>query len=472
MHTIAMLCLGSVGDVLPFVAVAQHLAIDGSLSVRIVTNAVHRQNAGLWHYVEEEGNERIEFRWVECSVLPSSSEAKRGREEKEEATTGAASIEEESFSELDQMRSACEGCAAVAFNLYSICGLHIAESLGVPSIALSPCIPPGMSGPQQRWVRIQLAKIIKQQRQQEPGTPIDAERCIAMQDAMLHWAGPALSPLYNRWRLDRLGMPSFDGGLERGLPRLVYGVSRHLVPCDPSWPEGVSSLDDWWTPQLLPTKAPGLDDPLRRFLEKHNPKQVCFVGLGSMVGLQLVGDPQELVRIFRDVLGGMGFHCVFQGLPGTAGAVAAGPAVEGCATSLGEEGSVVSSGVPGKEDPPSCLFLEGFVPHELLFPLVCLVVHHGGSGTVAAATRAGTPQCIVPCHFDQFQWAERVEHLGIGASAGSVHGLTKERVATAVKTALGSRQTGTYSQLLATAPGACRATARELAALARGGGGA
>jgi vancomycin aglycone glucosyltransferase len=47
----------------------------------------------------------------------------------------------------------------------------------------------------------------------------------------------------------------------------------------------------------------------------------------------------------------------------------------------------------------------GSVSHRPLFPRVAAVVHHGGAGTTAAATRAGRPQVVVPHLFDQFLWA-------------------------------------------------------------------
>jgi UDP:flavonoid glycosyltransferase YjiC (YdhE family) len=36
--------------------------------------------------------------------------------------------------------------------------------------------------------------------------------------------------------------------------------------------------------------------------------------------------------------------------------------------------------------------LEGSLPHAWLFPKCSVIVHHGGSGTTAAATYAGVPQ--------------------------------------------------------------------------------
>jgi vancomycin aglycone glucosyltransferase len=55
------------------------------------------------------------------------------------------------------------------------------------------------------------------------------------------------------------------------------------------------------------------------------------------------------------------------------------------------------------------------VSHDVLFPRVAAVVHHGGAGTTAAAARAGVPQVITPMFGDQSYWASRIVDLGVGA---------------------------------------------------------
>jgi vancomycin aglycone glucosyltransferase len=72
---------------------------------------------------------------------------------------------------------------------------------------------------------------------------------------------------------------------------------------------------------------------------------------------------------------------------------------------------------PG-EHGADCL-LVGDLPHAKLFPRVAAVVHHGGAGTSTAAALAGASQIIIPHHYDQFYWAQRVEQLGIGAAGPS-----------------------------------------------------
>jgi len=67
------------------------------------------------------------------------------------------------------------------------------------------------------------------------------------------------------------------------------------------------------------------------------------------------------------------------------------------------------------DDAPDCIAV-GDVSHDVLFPRVAVVIHHGGAGTTAAAARAGVPQLITPMFGDQFYWASRIVDLGVGAT--------------------------------------------------------
>jgi vancomycin aglycone glucosyltransferase len=62
-----------------------------------------------------------------------------------------------------------------------------------------------------------------------------------------------------------------------------------------------------------------------------------------------------------------------------------------------------------------CLSI-GEVNVHALFSRVAAVVHHGGAGTTAAAALDGAPQVVIPNHYDQHYWAQRVQSLGIGAA--------------------------------------------------------
>jgi vancomycin aglycone glucosyltransferase len=65
---------------------------------------------------------------------------------------------------------------------------------------------------------------------------------------------------------------------------------------------------------------------------------------------------------------------------------------------------------------------------------VAAVVHHG-AGTTTTATRAGTPQVVVPQATDQPYWAGRVAELGIGAAHDGPTPTT-ESLSAALRTAL------------------------------------
>ena len=83
------------------------------------------------------------------------------------------------------------------------------------------------------------------------------------------------------------------------------------------------------------------------------------------------------------------------------------------------------------DDAPDCIAV-GDVSHDVLFPRVAAVVHHGGAGTTAAAARAGLPQVITPMFSDQFYWASRIVTLGVGATTPHTT-LTEESLTSALR---------------------------------------
>ncbi|PON39427.1 UDP-glucuronosyl/UDP-glucosyltransferase [Trema orientale] len=55
----------------------------------------------------------------------------------------------------------------------------------------------------------------------------------------------------------------------------------------------------------------------------------------------------------------------------------------------------------------------GSISYNWLFTQCAAAVHHGGSGSTAAALQAGIPQIVCPFMHDQFYWAERMYWLGV-----------------------------------------------------------
>ncbi|XP_011625938.1 sterol 3-beta-glucosyltransferase UGT80B1 [Amborella trichopoda] len=82
---------------------------------------------------------------------------------------------------------------------------------------------------------------------------------------------------------------------------------------------------------------------------------------------------------------------------------------------------------------PESVFLLKDCPHDWLFPLCSAVVHHGGAGTTATGLRAGCPTTIIPFFGDQFFWGDRVHEKGVGPAPIPIYELSVERLANAIR---------------------------------------
>ena len=65
---------------------------------------------------------------------------------------------------------------------------------------------------------------------------------------------------------------------------------------------------------------------------------------------------------------------------------------------------------------PDSILWQEYAPFNKILPEVSIIVHHGGMGTLAEASKAGIPQLIVPFGYDQFDNALTINDLGIGKS--------------------------------------------------------
>jgi len=72
------------------------------------------------------------------------------------------------------------------------------------------------------------------------------------------------------------------------------------------------------------------------------------------------------------------------------------------------------------------------LPHQWLFPRIRAVVHHGGAGTVAAALAAGLPSVGVPAFFDQPFWSRRLFEMGVSPPPIPLRRLTLDRLLSAL----------------------------------------
>ncbi|MHA7208380.1 glycosyltransferase [Arthrobacter sp. MDT1-65] len=215
-------------------------------------------------------------------------------------------------------------------------------------------------------------------------------------------------------RFNRLTYRAAAGGAAmfrqdlKDVARLVGGqgsarppASATLMPISPAilrrpadWPSSVHLTGPWRG------GAPGPVPPeVADFISEDG---FVYAGFGSMVA----GDP---VARAREVIGG----------------IRATGARALVATGLG--GLSVPSDVAGAD-----VLVTASVAHDVVLPRAAAAIHHGGIGTVHAATAAGTVSVVVPFIADQPFWGSRLHARGLAPAPIGQRSLTSPRAAEAL----------------------------------------
>jgi len=180
---------------------------------------------------------------------------------------------------------------------------------------------------------------------------------------------------------------------------VLMAFSEYVIPRPPDW-DAQLEVTGYWFLERLPDWAPPAD--LLRFLEAGPPP--VYIGFGSM-GL---ADPQATAAIVADAIVSAGCRAVIGA--GWAGLRPLGPTAD--------------------------IFVADELPHDWLFPQMSAIVHHCGAGTTASALRVGVPSVPVPFMADQFFWARRLQQLGVATAAIAHRKLTARALATALRRSL------------------------------------
>lgn len=213
------------------------------------------------------------------------------------------------------------------------------------------------------------------------------------------WARHGLWRLLDRWKLEPMARPALAQWTQRlstpALSGSIFGDWLHSPDGGVTlYPDRFAAVPEAWAdrrvregafPMFRPAQPAGLPAQVQQFLARGKPFAVLYAGSAAGRHISTLGPTVQALR-------GLGLRVLqigafLQDDPGGA------PAMDGLGDAVLRTGPLAW--------------------HEVL-PRAQLIVHHGGIGTVAEAWAAQVPQLMLPVAFDQFDNAERARGLGLG----------------------------------------------------------
>ncbi|XP_061337197.1 sterol 3-beta-glucosyltransferase UGT80B1 isoform X2 [Gastrolobium bilobum] len=253
---------------------------------------------------------------------------------------------------------------------------------------------------------------------------------------VIHWMWPLFTEKWGSWRNDDLhlspcpftdpvtGIPTWHDRPQS--PLVMYGFSKEVVEWPAYWPSKVRVCGFWFLPtewQFTCKKCREIsvynlsehqyanDELCPSHLELQNfiKTTPIFIGLSSIGSMGFLKDPHAFICVLQTVLNTTNYRFIlftsgYEPLESVVRMIAAEEASFDW-KNWGEDCVPLFNG--------RLLCFSGSIPYGWLFPKCAAVIHHGGSGTTAAALQAGTPQVVCPFILDQFYWAERMYWLGV-----------------------------------------------------------
>lgn len=379
LSTLVLTTVGSTGDVVPYLALAQAARARGH-RVRVCSHAFHRA------YFERHG--------VEFVPVGAPFEVADFNRIVDEAARQSAPIKQfdvlvqrlflhEPARQLRDLEVALADADAVVCQRFDYLGQAAAVRRGRP------------------WASVTLA----------PQLIRTAEAPV--------YPTPDLGRMWNQFTwltLEAMSKPTHEHvtrvlrGVGAPVPPLdVAGASSPTLDLVAASPSLVATRGDWprstvvtgaWVPEPEPYTPP---PALAAFLAEH-PAPVV-VTFGSMGG----SDGRATTQLVLEALA----------RSGRAGIVQHGYA-----------------GLLANDQAPRGVLAVGHVPHDFLFARAGCVVHHAGAGTSHAVLRAGVPSVPVPHLFDQYYWAGRLHDVGVAPKVVFRHQLSAKKLAARIEEAL------------------------------------
>lgn len=377
---VAMVGVGTRGDLQPLVALAQRLERAGH-RVRLIAHE-------YWSFLVE--GTRIElYPLATGEPRESFAGSMAGRPRTIVGKALRLGSPSHTYADRAQVLEACRGSDLIVFSQMYWPAAHIAEYLGLPAAAAY------------------FVPYFRTAAFPRPVGPLFLHRLRLGRawNLLTHQIFEARNrradlPWLNEWRRE-LGLMELSDpqqwAEDRRIPRL-YGYSASFLPKPRDWPEWHHVTGYWfWEPSSWEPPA-----PLVEFLASDRP--AVFVGFSSSIVEQ----------------GGIWESAI---LPGIRAA--------GCRAIIAPGWS--ETAFPSQ---PDVCVVEP-LPFAWVFSRVAAVLHAAGAGTVGEVLRSGTPSVCLPMFGDQKFNAARLEALGLAPAPLEPRTLSAGRVAAAIRRALG-----------------------------------
>ena len=361
---ICILCIGSHGDIRPYVALGIGLKNRG-YDVTIASHPQAESHCKNWN---------LNFARVDgdlATLMPEQNTADLVHKSSNKVATFLNIIR--AFKsvlsvQLSDSLAAVTGADVLIYSPAAFAGPHLAEYLNIPSFQM-------ILQPDAKTAQHPSCLFSSQPRLGGVGYLMGYFLA-----AQLLWQ-PVRKQI-NRWRKDKLQLrkmhflgPAHDAS-SKTTPCLI-AFSPTLVPRPDDWAAHVYMTNfcriaegtTWEPPQKL------LD-----FLAAGEPP--IYVGFGSLTPATPKAAVEKIISVLQRT----------------------------------KQRAIVMANLPGIEQlaiSPN-IFLLDYAPHDWLISRMRAVIHHGGVGTTAAGLYAGKPALVMPFMLDQFCWGKKIASLGVG----------------------------------------------------------
>ncbi|XP_059313640.1 sterol 3-beta-glucosyltransferase isoform X1 [Lycium ferocissimum] len=430
--TAVFMAFGTKGDVYPLAAVAAAFACDQEqYQVVFITHSAHE-------------NLRVHLRANKVMDIPVSSPPVVSPLEHHGKTELSFSVHKREITQ--KHRCECTSIIedifgdglvegdVIAINFFALEGWSLAELFQVRCVVVAPYVVP-YSAPSS--FERQFSKEHPDLYNHLQKAPADK---VCWKD-VIHWMWPLFTEDWGSWRsldlkLSALpftdpvtGLPTFHERLPS--PLLLYGFSREVVECPGYWPSKVRVCGFWFPPwewqfscndcaEISASVSSGNSNKQNKLCSTHLSLQFfievparelpVFIGLSSIGSMGFLRNPRAFLQVLGTALDISGSRFIL---------FSAGyEPLEAAIYSYAKEASSCTEQTQRSNEGISLFggrlfWFSGSVPYNWLFPRCAAAIHHGGSGSTAAALQAGLPQVICPFMLDQFYWAERMYWLGV-----------------------------------------------------------